>query len=111
VWGRWWYTFWIIAAPWLIYTIVMFCFKAMGVNLHIFIIEMPSYTMTLFPTLVHIILFAVFIPWFASTMLVQLRNLELLNGVVIKKSVVRKIKVKAFKIKKRAQRKSRSRRK
>jgi hypothetical protein len=116
VWGRWWKTFWVIVTPWLVYTLVLMGFKALGVNLHIFIIETPIYSMTLFPTLVHIILFAIFIPWFASTMLVQLRNLEFLHGKIVtvekaKKGIIRKIKVKAFKIKKRSQQKKRSRRK
>jgi hypothetical protein len=119
VWGRWWYTLWVIVTPWLIYTIVMLCFKALGVNLHIFIIEVPVYSMTVFPTLIHIILFAVFIPWFAATMLVQLRNLEYLHGPLVKsrvkpvarEGIIKKIKVKASKIKKRAPKKTRPRRK
>ncbi len=118
VWSRWWYTFWVIVTPWLVYTIVMLSFKALGVNLHIFIIEVPVYSMTLLPTLVHIVLFAIFIPWFAATMLVQLRNLEFLHGPLVKvrvkparEGILKKIKKKASKIKKRAPKKSASRRK
>ncbi len=76
VWGNWWRTFRAQVTPWISYLIVLILVKYIGhVNLHIYFIKVN--TLSLSATALHIFIFALFLPWFASTLLVQLRDLEL----------------------------------
>lgn len=75
VWGHWWKAFWPITIPWIIYVLVLMAFKAMGFDMHIYFFE--AHKLTISATVLHIVIFAIFIPWFAATALVVLRDLEL----------------------------------
>ena len=76
VWKNWWRTALVQVTPWLIYLLVLITIKfLLNVNIHIYFAE-PSQS-TLASTSLHMILFALFVPLFANTILVQLRDLEL----------------------------------
>jgi hypothetical protein len=75
VWGYWWKTLWVQTLPWLCYLGVLLLMQSMGISTHIYFFK-PT-LITPLATAVHIFIFALFFPWFAATMLVQLRDLEL----------------------------------
>lgn len=83
VWGRWWKTFWTITIPWIIYVIVLILFVKFGFRMHVYFYNLP--TLTISSTILHIIIFAIFIPWFAATSLVTLRDLEISSTVIVVK--------------------------
>lgn len=77
VWGNWWRTFWVQVTPWLVYFLVIILIRyATKLPLYIYFFPLEREP-TLLATCVHVLLFAIFLPWFASNMLVQLRELEL----------------------------------
>jgi hypothetical protein len=75
VWGKWWKAFWPITLPWIAYFCVLIAFVKFGFSMHIYFFKVNNLTPA--GTLLHILTFAVFIPWFAATALVVLRDLEL----------------------------------
>lgn len=76
VWNHWWRTFSILIVPWVAYLIALIIVKfAFNVNIHIYLLERSLPTIT--TTVIHILLFALFIPWVGSILLVQLKDLEL----------------------------------
>jgi hypothetical protein len=74
VWENWWRVYWTQLTPWLIYFI---CTLACKMLLSYITPYLPMEVMIFITLIVEIGLIAVFIPWFAATMLVQLRDLEL----------------------------------
>lgn len=76
VWTHWWTTFWVQITPWFVYLLTLILIKYVAhINIHIY--YFPTNHEPLIAIYLHIILFALFIPWVAATMLVQLRDLEL----------------------------------
>lgn len=76
VWGNWWKTFFTLATPWFCYLLTLLIVKKLfGIDLHVYF--MPVTLPSLSTTLVHIIIFALYIPWTASTILVKLHDLEI----------------------------------
>jgi hypothetical protein len=103
VWGRWIETFWVIVTPWIFYLIVLLVFKYLGATIHIYTLP-HSAEITPGGSLIHIVTFALFVPWFATTMLVQLRNLESYQAVVAVKVKRKKTSKRAKPTKKRSTR-------
>lgn len=65
------------ATPWLAYLITLIIIKIVfKVNIHIYFMPIDPVS-TFYPTVMHIIILALFIPWSSSMTLVQLRDLEL----------------------------------
>jgi hypothetical protein len=82
VWGNWWKTIKLQIIPWLLYIITLFILREiMHINLHIFFVPSAE-EYTLSGTFLNILVFAAFIPWFAATQLVQLRDLELRKKLI-----------------------------
>jgi hypothetical protein len=77
VWGNWWRVFWTILTPWLTYVVLLFTIKALMNYTGFFEPGRPS----LIKSFIYMLTFAVYLPWFASTLLVQLRDLELRQKV------------------------------
>ncbi|EKD54381.1 MAG: hypothetical protein ACD_60C00090G0030 [uncultured bacterium] len=76
VWKNWWRTFFVQLFPWACYLIVLLIIKNMiPVPVHIYFTE-PKF-ITFYSVLLQILLFALFIPWPAAALLVQLHDLEL----------------------------------
>jgi len=77
VWKNLWRTWIVQVTPWLAYlACLLFLQVALKINIHIYFIEdihPPTWT----STVLHIALFALFLPWTATTMITQLRDLEL----------------------------------
>lgn len=77
VWGNWWRTFLLQITPWVIYLVCIILIRNyLHFNLHIYFIK-ETVIATWPTTIIHILLFALFIPWAAANVLVQLRDLEL----------------------------------
>jgi hypothetical protein len=76
VWGNWWRTFVTQLIPWAIYLLMLlFIRNTLGLNIHLYFL--PMVHLSVAATCVHILLFTLFLPWFAATMLVQLQDLEI----------------------------------
>lgn len=83
VWNHWWRTFSVQVTPWLTYLIVLIIIRFFfHINIHIYLIEgtQPNALVTI----LHIFLFALFIPWDAAILLVQLKDLELRKNIASK---------------------------
>lgn len=76
VWKNWWRTFWLQITPWGSYLICLIIIKQVfSGNKHFyFSLGQPA---SLFATVLHILVFALFVPWIVAILLVQLRDLEL----------------------------------
>jgi hypothetical protein len=88
VWNNWWKTFWVVVTPWVIYVVVLTGLKVLGANFGIYMYK--GFSNTPLATAIHLLVFALFIPWFAATMLLQLRNLEMIKQPFPIKSVPKK---------------------
>lgn len=76
VWNHWWRTFSVQMTPWFYYFILLIIFRfVLNINIHIYFLEYGSHP--IWTTFLHIILFALFIPWVAALLLIQLNDLEL----------------------------------
>lgn len=76
VWKNWWRTFYVQLTPWLVYLICLLIVKHIfRIDVHIYFSQ-PEYQ-SLLVTCLHILLFAAFIPWLGTTLILQLRDLEL----------------------------------
>lgn len=83
VWNHWWRVFTVQVTPWICYMGLLFIIRyALHVNIHIYFTAPVASTIT--TTLVQLILFTLYIPWFAATLLVQLKDLELRKHLVPK---------------------------
>lgn len=76
VWGYWFRTVFLQLIPWACYLVALIIIKYVAL-LPVHIYFFPAEPRTLFGTVVNLIIFALFIPWFASMMLTQLHDLEL----------------------------------
>ena len=80
VWHNLWRTLSVQVTPWLCYLALLLLIRSsLGVNIHIYFLETGIPTWWL--VLIQAILFTVFIPWVAATLLVQLHDLELRKHV------------------------------
>lgn len=79
VWNNWWRTFWVQITPWAYYLAILLLVR-FGANLNIHIYYFPHQEETLGIVMFHILMFALFIPWIAATLLVQLHDLEVRKG-------------------------------
>jgi hypothetical protein len=76
VWNHWWRTFSVQFTPWICYLLFLFFIKyILHINIHIYFLEHGVHP--LWTTLLNMIIFALFIPWVAAILLVQLKDLEL----------------------------------
>lgn len=76
VWNHWWRVLSLQMTPWLCYAILLsFLRYLLKIDVHIYFVDASRHTIVI--TAIQIIIFAMFIPWFASTLLVQLKDLEL----------------------------------
>jgi hypothetical protein len=81
VWGKWWRTFLFLLIPWFFYVVLLIIIrKIFNLDLHIYFIE-PVIQTTWTTVILHILIFAIFVPWVASALLIQLRDLELRKKV------------------------------
>lgn len=76
VWKNWWRTFWVQVLPWICYLLILVAIRNVF-NLDIRIYFLHNAGLNAYISMLQIVLFAVFIPWPAATVLVQLRDLEL----------------------------------
>lgn len=75
-WNHWWRVFSVQMTPWIIYSLVLMGLRDFfHLDIHLYFTELtnPSYL----ATIINVALFTLYIPWYASLMLVQLRDLEL----------------------------------
>lgn len=80
VWKNWWRTFLVQCLPWLVYFILLIIIRdILHIDINLYFFQMPEVTIMI--VLLQLILFALFIPWPAATMLVQLRDLELRKNI------------------------------
>ncbi len=76
VWKHWWQTFWVQITPWVCYLLFLLILKFVAhINVHIYFFQPVQ--PTIIEVGVHILVFALFIPWAATTLLTQLHDLEL----------------------------------
>jgi hypothetical protein len=81
VWCNWWRTFLFLTFPWLCYVVCLIVIRNFfKLDLHIYFIE-PIGHSNWFAIIAHIFIFAIFIPWIAAALLIQLRDLELRKKV------------------------------
>jgi hypothetical protein len=86
VWKNWWRTFSVLLTPVLCYVLVLILIQVAS-GLHIPIYFFRFYTLSLPAILVHIFVFTLFLPWFASILLIQLHDLELRKKLATKLSI------------------------
>jgi hypothetical protein len=81
VWNHWWRTITLQATPWVCFAfILVFTRFILKINIHIYFIGQYSHTFII--SIFQLIIFALFIPWVAATLLVQLQDLELRNKLL-----------------------------
>jgi hypothetical protein len=77
VWNHWWRVFSVQFTPWLVYLALLLVIKyGFKIDVHIFFVEIGK-TYSIWTSLLHLVIFALYIPWFTATLLVQLKDLEL----------------------------------
>ena len=77
VWNHWWRVFSVQITPWIVYAILFFIIRNIfDINTQLHMTK-SFFGMGYWSTLIHIVLFALFIPWFAALLLIQLNDLEL----------------------------------
>ncbi|MBV8801536.1 MAG: hypothetical protein JO131_00970, partial [Gammaproteobacteria bacterium] len=83
VWRNWWRTFIFLLIPWFSYIVILlFIRNIFHLALNIYFVT-PLFEPSWFATILHIFLFAIFIPWVAAALLIQLRDLELRKKVTM----------------------------
>jgi hypothetical protein len=76
VWHNIWRVIKLQLSPWIIYSAWLIIFKIVfGLKIHIYFFPLNNLTWS--ATIVHMLIFAFFVPWSAATLLVQLYDLEL----------------------------------
>jgi hypothetical protein len=76
VWGNWWRTLWFQSIPWLIYVVALMIVKyTFKLPINIYFVPMVNYSWV--AVVVHMLMFGIFIAWYAAALLVQLNDLEL----------------------------------
>ena len=80
VWNHWWRTVSLQLTPWLCLALFLsFIRFVLNIDIHIYFVSVDWHP--LFVTIIQMVIFALFIPWVAATLLVQLKDLELRNHV------------------------------
>ncbi|MBA3661315.1 MAG: hypothetical protein H0W64_06285 [Gammaproteobacteria bacterium] len=80
VWNHWWLTISVQMTPWLCYALVMIAIKyLLHIDVHIYFIYDDS--RHLGSSFLQLAMFIIFIPWVASLLLVQLKDLELRKSI------------------------------
>jgi hypothetical protein len=80
VWNHWFRAFSFQITPWICYIILLAFLKYMlRFNIHIYFADRAAHP--LWTTLLQLVLFALFVPWVASNLLVQLKDLELRKNI------------------------------
>lgn len=83
VWNHWWRVISLQAIPWLFYILLLVILnRLLGIGIHLYFTHSDS--QTIFTTILNIILFAIYIPWVAALLLVQLNDLELRKNIAQK---------------------------
>lgn len=81
VWNHWWRVFSVQITPWIIYTLILLVIRyALNIDIHIYFSEVVE--KSLWPAIMHAIIFAIYIPLSAATLLVQLKDLELRKKIM-----------------------------
>jgi len=81
VWNHWWRTISVQTTPWICYLLVLVIMKSiLNINIHIFFAERSHHSLLV--TFCNMIMFALFIPWVATLLLVQLKDLELRKNII-----------------------------
>lgn len=81
VWKNWWRTLCVQITPWITYLLLLyFLEKFFHLHFQLYFIQTPRNESIVILSL-HIVIFAIFIPWFASNLLIQLRDLELRKNI------------------------------
>lgn len=82
-WNHWWRVFSLQLTPWLCFLIVLFILRyALKLDIHIYFIEYGPHP--LWASIVQLIIFALFVPWVAALLIVQIRDLELRKHITQK---------------------------
>jgi hypothetical protein len=80
-WNHWLRIFSLQITPWITYVIILLLIRhAIGVNVHIYFFAPPEYSV--WTSVFHFVIFALFIIWPAALLLVQLKDLELRKHIV-----------------------------
>lgn len=80
VWNHWWRTITLQATPWICFALILvFTRFILKINIHIYLVG--EYSHSLIISVFQLIIFALFIPWVAAVLLVQLQDLELRNSL------------------------------
>lgn len=80
-WNHWWRIFSVQFTPWFIYLIAMLVVHyLLHINVHIYFIDHSEHT--LLTTITQMVLFALYMPWVAALMIVQLNDLEIRNQLM-----------------------------
>ena len=75
-WNHWWRVFSLQVTPWICYLILLIIIKyGLRIDIHIYLGEQTQHP--LWTSILNIIIFALFIPWVATLLLLQLKDLEL----------------------------------
>jgi len=75
VWNHWWRVFSLQISPWFVFALAIMFLLMIGLNIDINNFEYNQSTLLIL--IIHIVLLALYIPWVASLLLVQLKDLEL----------------------------------
>lgn len=80
VWNHWWRVFSLQMTPWIVYILLLMLIKyTLGIDIHIYFTE---YTQPdLAATILHLIIFTLFIPWIAALLFVQVNDLEIRHAL------------------------------
>lgn len=89
VWNHWWRVFSVQITPWIFYTLLLIVLKYV-INIDIHIYFTPKENDALWTTIINIALFALFVPWVAALLLMQLKDLELRKKLVPKRRAKQK---------------------
>lgn len=82
VWNHWWRTFSLQVLPWMTYVFVLIILRyVLQINFNIYFLSSSG---VIWATLLQLVLFALFVPWVATVMLVQLHDLELRKKITQK---------------------------
>ncbi len=77
-WNHWWSVITLQTTPWICYLLALVIIKNIfHIEVHIYLFEQAS--PDLLTTLFHVLLFAIFIPWVAALLLIQMHDLEIRN--------------------------------
>lgn len=80
-WNHWWSILTIQLTPWICYLIILGLMRnILNLDIHIYFLDQGPHNE--WATLIHIIIFALFIPWVASLLLIQLNDIELRKKMV-----------------------------